>query len=164
MRRYNEAIISNKKAIQINPKPFESYDAKSLILSLIGEDYPAAINSCDRAIQLGGNKPLLLVNKGIVLSRAGEYSQAMKLFDRVIREHPENEEGYYGKACCYARQGDTERAIAALQQAIQIAPRRCCREARGNPDFDSLRNDQQFISLVGESQSRDLSSIDVDRT
>jgi hypothetical protein len=27
-----------------------------------------------------------------------------------------------------------------------------------------LRNDQQFISLVGESQSRDRSSIDVDRT
>ena len=123
-----------------------------------------ALNSCDRAIQLGGNKPLLLVNKGIVLSRAGEYSKAMKLFDRVIREHPENEEGYYGKACCYARQGDTEQAIAALQQAIQIAPRRCCREARWNPDFDSLRNDQQFISLVGESPSRDLSSIDVDRT
>ncbi|MEG4022740.1 TPR end-of-group domain-containing protein [Microcoleus sp. S13C4] len=164
LRRYNEAIISNKKAIQINPKPFESYDAKSLILSLIGEDYPAAINSCERAIQLGGNKPLLLVNKGIVLSRAGEYSQAMKLFDQLIRKHPENEEGYYGKACCYARQGDTERAIAALQQAIHIAPRRCCREARGNPDFDSLRNDQQFISLVGESQSRELSSIDVDRT
>jgi tetratricopeptide (TPR) repeat protein len=163
LRRYNEAIISNKKAIQINPKHFYPYNQKSLSLSLIG-DYPAAINSCDRAIQLGGNKLLLLVNKGIVLSRAGEYSKAMKLFDRVIREHPENEEGYYGQACCYARQGDTERAIAALQQAIQIAPRRCCREARSNPDFDSLRNDQQFISLVGESQSRDRSSIDVDRT
>jgi tetratricopeptide (TPR) repeat protein len=164
LRRYNDALISDEQAIKINSKNYFFYSNKGLTLSLIGDDYPAAINSCDRAIQLGGNKPILLVNKGIVLSRAGEYSQAMKLFDRVIREHPENEEGYYGKACCYARQGDTERAIAALQQAIQIAPRRCCREARWNPDFDSLRNDQQFISLVGESQSRDRSSIDVDRT
>lgn len=163
LRRYKEAIISNKKTIQINATNFYSYDLESLILSLIG-DYPAAIKSCDHAIQLGGNKPLLLVNKGIVLSRAGEYSKAMNLFEGVIRKHPENEEGYYGKACCYARQGDTEQAIAALQQAIQIAPRRCCREARRNPDFDSLRNDQQFISLVGESPSRDRSSIDVDRT
>ncbi|UNU27082.1 TPR end-of-group domain-containing protein [Microcoleus vaginatus] len=163
LRRYNEAIISEKKAIQINTKSSDFYNNQSLSLSLIG-DYPAAINSCDRAIQLGGNKPLLLVNKGIVFSRAGEYSQAMKLFDGVIRKHPEKEEGYYGKACCYARQGDTEQAIAALQRAIEIAPRRCCREARSNPDFDSLRNDEQFISLVGESQSRDLSSIDVDRT
>jgi len=163
LERYNDAIISDEQAIKINSKNYFCYSNKGLTLSIIG-DYPAAINSCDRAIQLGGNKPLLLVNKGIVFSRAGEYSQAMKLFDRVIREHPENEEGYYGKACCYARQGDTERAIAALQQAIQIAPRRCCQEARWNPDFDSLRNDQQFISLVGESQSRDRSSIDVDRT
>lgn len=162
-KRYNEALISDEQAIKINSKNYFCYSNKGLSLSLIG-DYPAAINSCDRAIELGGNKPILLVNKGIVFSRAGEYSQAMKLFDRVIREHPENEEGYYGKACCYARQGDTERAIAALQRAIQIAPRRCCREARWNPDFDSLRNDQQFISLVGESPSRDLSSIDVDRT
>jgi len=163
LRRYNEAIVSNKKAIQINSRNCFFYDIKGLILSLI-RDYPAAINSCDRAIELGGNQPILLVNKGIVLSRAGEYSQAMKLFDRLIRKHPEKEEGYYGKACCYARQGDTEQAIAALQKAIQIAPRRCSREARSNPDFDSLRNDQQFISLVGESPSRDRSSIDVDRT
>ena len=163
LKRYNDALISDEQAIKINSKHYFCYSNKGLTLSIIG-DYPAAIKSCERAIQLGGNKPILLVNKGIVLSRAGEYSQAMKLLDRVIREHPENEEGYYGKACCYARQGDTERAIAALQQAIQIAPRRCCGEARWNPDFDSLRNDQQFISLVGESQSRDLSSIDVDRT
>ena len=164
LTHYNDALISDEQAIKINSKNYWFYSHKALTLSLIGEDYPAARNSCDRAIQLGGNKPLLLVNKGIVLSRAGEYSPAMKLFDRVIREHPENEEGYYGQACCYARQGDTERAIAALQQAIQIAPRLCCREARWNPDFDSLRNDEQFISLVGESQSRDRSSIDVDRT
>lgn len=163
LRRYNDALLSNEEASKINSKDYFFYSHTGLTLSLIG-DYPAAIKSCDRAIQLGGNKPILLVNKGIVLSRAGEYSKAMDLFDRVIREHPENEEGYYGKACCYARQGDTEPAIAALQQAIQIAPRRCCREARWNPDFDSLRNDEQFISLVGESQNRDLSSIDVDRT
>jgi tetratricopeptide (TPR) repeat protein len=163
LKRYKDALINCEEAINIASNVYLFYNKKGLILSLI-EDYSAAINSCDSAIELGGNKPILLVNKGIVLSRAGEYSQAMKLFDRVIREHPENEEGYYGKACCYARQGDTERAIAALQKAIQIAPRRCCREARRNPDFDSLRNDQQFISLVGESQSRDRSSIDVDRT
>jgi tetratricopeptide (TPR) repeat protein len=163
LKRYNDALISCEEAIKIDPQINDPYHRKGVILSLMGDD-PAAINSCERAIQLGGNKPLLLVNKGIVLSRAGEYSKAMNLFDGVIREHPENEEGYYGKACCYARQGDTEQAIAALQQAIQIAPRRCCREARRNPDFDSLRNDQQFISLVGESPSRDRSSIDVDRT
>jgi len=163
LKRYNDALISCEQAIKIAPKIDDFHYEKGLNLSLMG-DYPAAIKSCDRAIELGGNEPLLLVNKGIVLSRAGEYSQAMKLFDRVIREHPENEEGYYGKACCYARQGDTERAIAALQKAIQIAPRLCCREARWNPDFDSLRNDQQFISLVGESPSPDRSSIDVDRT
>ena len=163
LKRYNDALISCEQAIKIAPKIDDFHYEKGLNLSLMG-DYPAAIKSCDRAIELGGNEPLLLVNKGIVLSRAGEYSQAMKLFDRVIREHPENEEGYYGKACCYARQGDTEGAIAALQQAIQIAPRHCCREARWNPDFDSLRNDQQFISLVGESPSPDRSSIDVDRT
>jgi len=164
LRRYNDALISDEQTIKIASKNYSGYSNKGLTLSLIGEDYPAATNSCDRAIQLGGNKPLLLVNKGIVLSRAGEYSQAMKLFDGVIRKHPEKEEGYYGKACCYARQGDTEQAIAALQRAIEIAPRRCCVEARSNPDFDSLRNDEQFISLVGESQSRDRSSIDVDRT
>ena len=56
--------------------------------------------------------------------------------------------GYYGKACCYALQGEIGQAIDNLQKAIDIAPSRCRREAKHNPDFDSIRDDERFRALI----------------
>ena len=56
--------------------------------------------------------------------------------------------GYYGKACCYALQGETEKAIEHLQKAIEIKPRLSRKEAKTNPDFDSIRDDDRFRALV----------------
>jgi tetratricopeptide (TPR) repeat protein len=53
---YKDALSSDEQAIKINSKNYYFYSNKGLTLSLIGDDYRAAINSCDRAIQLGGNK------------------------------------------------------------------------------------------------------------
>jgi hypothetical protein len=56
--------------------------------------------------------------------------------------------GYYGKACCYALQGEIGQAIDNLQKAIDIAPRRSRSEAKHNPDFDSIRDDERFRALM----------------
>ncbi|MBW3587230.1 MAG: tetratricopeptide repeat protein [Cyanobacteria bacterium 0813] len=56
--------------------------------------------------------------------------------------------GYYGKACCYALQGEIGQAIDNLQKAIDIAPRRSRREAKHNPDFNSIRDDERFRALM----------------
>lgn len=52
------------------------------------------------------------------------------------------------KACCYALQGNIELAIENLQQAIHLSASRCRKEVKGNPDFDGIRNDEQFKALI----------------
>lgn len=64
------------------------------------------------------------------------------------RGDPKHESGYYGKACCYALQGEIGEAIDNLQKAIDIAPRRSRREAKHHPDFDSIRDDERFRALM----------------
>ena len=39
-------------------------------------------------------------------------------------------------------------AIDNLQKAIDIAPSRSRREAKHNPDFDSIRDDERFRALM----------------
>ncbi|NET59354.1 MAG: hypothetical protein F6K47_25390 [Symploca sp. SIO2E6] len=62
--------------------------------------------------------------------------------------------GYYGKAFCYARQGEIAQAIDNLKKAIDIAPRLCRTEAKHNPDFDSIRDEEGFRALVEKGECR----------
>jgi tetratricopeptide (TPR) repeat protein len=85
-----------------------------------------------------------------VLARGGHYEAALASCDKALELQPNDESGYYGKACCYALQGDSYMAIEKLQQAINLNPHRCRREAKFNPDFDSIRSDSRFQALMQE--------------
>jgi tetratricopeptide (TPR) repeat protein len=82
------------------------------------------------------------------LARAGRYTEAIAECEQAIKQDPKDESGYYGKACCYALQGEIGQAIDNLQKAIDIAPRLSRYEAKQNPDFDSIRDDERFRALM----------------
>ncbi|WP_264320466.1 TPR end-of-group domain-containing protein [Zarconia navalis] len=51
-------------------------------------------------------------------------------------------------------QGEIDGAIENVQKAIDIAPRRCRKEAKCNPDFDRIQDNERFRALVySDSQS-----------
>jgi tetratricopeptide (TPR) repeat protein len=78
----------------------------------------------------------------------GRYTEALAECEIAIQQDPKHESGYYAKACYYALHGELEQVIENLQKAIEIAPRRSRQEAKRNPDFDGIRNNEQFRALV----------------
>ena len=68
--------------------------------------------------------------------------------DQAIEQDPTHESGYYAKACWYALQTNIPEAIDSLQKAIEIKPRFSRLEAKGNPDFDAIRDHPDFRALV----------------
>ena len=153
LTRYKEAISSCNEAISIQSSDSNAWNVKALCLSLL-LDYSEAIAAIDRAIKLENNenKSNFTANKGIILARASRYAEALECCETSITMNPSSEFGYYGKACCYALQGNNELAIEFFQQAVSRDPNRCCREARTNPDFDKLRNDERFIAIMERSK------------
>jgi tetratricopeptide (TPR) repeat protein len=151
LTHYKEAISSCNEAISIQSSDSNAWNVKALCLSLVF-DYLEAIAAIDRAIELENNedKSNFIANKGIILARSSRYAEGLECCETSITMNPSSEFGYYGKACCYALQGNNELAIEFFQQAVSLAPHHCCREARTNPDFDRLRNDKRFIALMGE--------------
>jgi tetratricopeptide (TPR) repeat protein len=149
LTQYKEAISSCNEAISIQSSDSNAWNVKALCLSLL-LDYPEAIAAIDRAIELENNenKSNFIANKGIILARSSKYAEALECCETSINMNPSSEFGYYGKSCCYALQGDNELAIEFFQQAVSRDPNRCCREARTNPDFDKLRNDERFIAIM----------------
>jgi len=145
--RYEEALTAGDRAFKIDSQNSDALNIQALALSLL-KIFEKAITAIDEAINLEPKKVVYRANRGIILARAGRYTEALAECEQAIKQDPKHESGYYGKACCYALQGEIGEAIDNLQKAIDIAPHLSRREAKHNPDFDSIRDEEGFRALM----------------
>lgn len=83
------------------------------------------------------------------LYQAGKYAEAAELGRKLADANPDYPLLRYNVACCEAKAGQTEKALASLRSAVQASER--AREyAKGDSDFDSLRERAEFKELIGE--------------
>jgi quercetin dioxygenase-like cupin family protein len=77
----------------------------------------------------------------------GELEPARAVYAELIENHPDAWQGLFNAACFEARFGDHERAFEYLGRALELEP--SAREyAEKDSDFDSIRDDERFRSLV----------------
>ena len=77
----------------------------------------------------------------------GELEPARAVYAELIENHPDAWQGLFNAACFEARFGDHERAFEYLGRALKLEP--SAREyAEKDSDFDSIRDDERFRSLV----------------
>lgn len=87
------------------------------------------------------------LNYGVYLHNRGEFAEALKYFQQAVEIHPRNEHALYCLAATSARAGETVAALKALRTAINVNPDNRA-QARSDSDFDSLRDEPDFIALV----------------
>jgi len=85
------------------------------------------------------------------LYHAGQYAEAADRFREVVEAHSEYAQPLYNLACCESLAGRPEAAIGHLRQAFERSERSDdLREwARGDSDFDAIRDLPEFKALVG---------------
>ena len=82
------------------------------------------------------------------LYQAGDYEGAAEKGREVIEAHPQYAGPLYNLACCESLAGQKDAAIGHLRQAIERSER--FREfAKGDSDFDPIREEPGFKELVG---------------
>jgi tetratricopeptide (TPR) repeat protein len=87
------------------------------------------------------------LNFGVYLLNRGEYKEALKALQHAAEIHPKNEYVLYCLAAAQAQTGDPAAAIKALRSAIHANPANRA-QARADADFDPIRDDSDFVSLV----------------
>ena len=60
--------------------------------------------------------------KGCSLARRGEYSEALKFFNRAVEIEPQCSDAWYQRGCCYGDLHNHEKAIDDYDKAIEIDP------------------------------------------
>ena len=85
-----KAEAEYEAAIEYNPNSVISYYGYSQYL-MGEEDYPYAIEQIDKALGLKPDDEALLSFKALILTRSGEYSEAIKLYEHVLPVQRENQ-------------------------------------------------------------------------
>jgi len=158
-RRFTQALEIFEKAVKaVGKKEYER--AKEHLDSLISS-YPderdllerarAYRAVCERALE---KRPAFrpktfedLLNYGVYLHNRGAFEEALKAFHQAAEIHPKNEHVLYCLAAAAARAEDRDGALKALRSAIAAnAANRA--QARSDSDFDSIRDEEEFVALV----------------
>jgi tetratricopeptide (TPR) repeat protein len=124
----------------------ESFPAETEILER-ARSYRAL---CARALEKKPSRPKSfeeLLNYGVYLHNRGEFHEALQYLQQAAEIHPRNEHVLYCVAAAAARAGDSAAALKSLRSAIAANPASRA-QARSDSDFDPIRDDDEFVSLV----------------
>ncbi len=148
-KRYEEALAASQTATQINPDNSWGWFGQGYALRELRR-YEEALAAYDQAIQVRTNHYHAWKHRSYVLTKLGRYAEAEASFERALTLQKNPAGTYYNQASFYAAQEDSDRAVEALALAIQLDPKFRIL-ARSDPDFDSLRHNPRFISLVNSN-------------
>ncbi len=160
--QYKKALKEFGRAVhEFNRRGFT--DAKQKLLEII-KKYPQEqelsanartyIRICDKHLEKRSPRPRELddfYNHGVIQLNNENFKEAIKFFDKAISFDSKNEKVLYAKAAALALNGNKEEAVSSLKAAIKYEPQNRIR-AKGDPDFDSLRTDSEFIDLIEPSE------------
>lgn len=145
--RHDLALKDYNKRVQLNPDLLSSYMDRGKYFAKYGK-HDLAIKDFTKAIQM---KPEFdaYVERGLSYFKLGKDNLALQDYNTAIGlnyKHPG--EAYYNRALLYARQKNAAKALQDVTRAMQIDPY-YKRKAAGDPQFDFIKNQPEFIKTMG---------------
>jgi len=121
--RYEEAIKSYDKAIELNPQFAESWSAKGNALIKLDRNSEAN-QAFDQAIRINGQLYDAWYGKGYSLDHLRDYEGSLKCFDRAIEIKPDYLDALIAKGHVLGKHFSKHaEALNAFDEAIKIKPR-----------------------------------------
>ncbi|MFN0109467.1 MAG: TPR end-of-group domain-containing protein [Blastocatellia bacterium] len=96
-----------------------------------------------------------LYDRGVYALNIGDFSQAKNFFEKALRLKPEEPHLLYSLAATHAQTGSHDQALDYLQRTIQLQPRYRA-QALNDSDFSELRENKQFLELLGLASPFDI--------
>jgi len=96
-----------------------------------------------------------LYDHGVYALNLGDFSQAKNFFEKALRMKPDEPHLLYSLAATHAQTGSHDQALDYLKRTIQLQPRYRT-QALNDTDFTELRENKQFLELVGLASPFDL--------
>ncbi|MBS0209179.1 MAG: tetratricopeptide repeat protein [Planctomycetes bacterium] len=119
--KYTEAMKDLTLAIKLAPGDVRNHLARAAVYSDEGR-LADERDDLTEALRLLPDCHDALIRRGMNSLYQQANPAAFADFDRVIRQHPGNAQAWYGRGLAYAGQGQHERAINDLSEAVRLDP------------------------------------------
>ncbi len=153
LRRYSEAVVQFEEAVKLDEKNY-------LVWGNLGDAYywapgrrAEATRAYGKALELGAEKLRVNSRDAEVLSSLAMYhamrrerEAALDDLSAALRLKPKSPDLLFNAGIAYQQLGDTNRALDALEKAVEagISPA----TLRDTPNFDGLRGNPRFLKLI----------------
>ncbi|MCD6282514.1 tetratricopeptide repeat protein [bacterium] len=144
-----KAINSFDQCIKQNPKHKKAYLNKGVILAQL-EQFAKAVEHFDQAIALDKDYLPAYENRAYSLIQLKEYERAGKAYEEGLARFPDNGQLLMGYANLHVLMRENQKALELLGKAVGNDPELAEVIAQA-PEFDRLRQDPDFRSLVGKA-------------
>ncbi len=121
LQRWDEALESFDKAIEIEPSNVWALDHRGLTLICLGRPNEA-LESLDKVIEIELNYMPSWLKRGIALDSVGRYDEALKSFDKAIEIEPDNVSAWGIRGATLTSLRRYNEALSSYDKAIKIDP------------------------------------------
>ena len=120
-QRYDQALQSYKKAIDIYPEYSIAYYNRAL-LYLALKDWDRAFADYNKAIKINDRDPEFYNNRANLYALMDKHSKSLADYNQAIQLFPNYSEAYHNRAQTYMKQGKIDEAILDFKRAISLNP------------------------------------------
>jgi tetratricopeptide (TPR) repeat protein len=160
LERYNDAIISATRALDIDPNNKDAKNSKASALNARGHikhnirDYQGALQDLDVAIEINPQEKLYYANKATILNRLKSYDKAIISAEEALRLDPNYQIAKDMKALALNARGnskynanDYQGALQDYEDAIEIKPKEKLYYAKAYALIQLNRYDEAILAV-----------------
>lgn len=119
--RYDDAITSYDKAIQLNPELYEAWFTKASLLTLL-QCYDEAVSAYRFATQLKPESYEAWAGQGTALIKVKKYDAAISALNEAIALRPEDHLALFNRGSAYEGMNLPETALIDYEAALGVKP------------------------------------------
>jgi tetratricopeptide (TPR) repeat protein len=121
LERYEEALINDERAIELNPNYHKAWFGRGCDLSDLGRN-EEAITSYDKALQIKPDYLKAWYNRGNTLSDLGRKEEAITSYDKVLEINPDYNDAWFARGNVLSSLGHYKEANISFDKALKIDP------------------------------------------
>ena len=115
-------IVESREVLRIDPRHYHAHILLGVAYYRKSGDLAAAEEEIRLAIEILPTSKWAYRHLGDVYSTAGEYDQAISMYEEVLELDPQDSQAHVLLGVIYYRMGDVERAKAEVQIAVRLSP------------------------------------------
>ena len=121
-RKFEEALESFNKALEINPKNESALSWKGTALGNLGK-HEEALSVFNSVLEINPKNESAMLWIGAVLSNMGKHEEALSVFNSVLEINPKNESALSNKGVALGNLGKYEETLSVFNLVLEINPK-----------------------------------------